>query len=837
MLSRPLKPLGRPKAPRPTAKLHNTTIRDFGGGLNVVDSEQNLTSKFSPVFDNMVTYTDRRAGPRFGYEMWLKLKIGTETSGTASGKIDTLLDSYVVTLNWAAHGFTAGNHITLSGFVDVAGGISGITAAALNRTHSIRKTTTNTIEIVVTDKATATATTPTALTWSWKYDTHMLGGEPVESTYYANYIILWTSIGEILRIDRFRVPERIWDQKIASTVDDALPGWTATELVAHDIFGKELVCSNGHNKPLSIDFNRTTPNTNKVQYALDLIGGSYTNEFIPPFDACKSAFRYFTIHNTDPAAYPEHITQIQISARDTYIVFPGVPGPPTGPGPADATEIDMSKISASPEQTVRGFATIKDVILVISPTTSTMLKYGAQTEGQIHDPITIDTLNGFGSNAPRTIIEIGSDIFMVDFNGVPSAKLSTISNAVVPERVSNYVETMLARHIGRLRKDTMRLKAFGFYDSKNRAVHFYLPKFDEQVSYTMIDDPFFFDHSMTASEDTKQTLILRYDAHQLDVDDQVDISGAVGFSGVSAANINGRRKIVGVLNENYVLMSIGQDLPTLDSTSTSGGGEAVKLQPVNDATIGYIYHYVPQLKLTAWSRFKTRPRDGTGEWMRFSCGCNTIEGRAFLFTPDGYVMRYGSPEAPVYGDWYGMYDYDAWVNNNLYHKGERVYDTHTKLVFRCLADVKTTAGSFEEAREMEPDSWEEYKGEPINFTWELPWSDFGVRQNTKALRFCHVDASGLAQFTMELYADNIYKDASTGKRTPARTITFVPNEAGAFGAGTQVYGAGRRTREQRLWQTPVKCKLLKLRLIGQTTQSLSISAISMMYHKGTMVRG
>jgi hypothetical protein len=126
--------------------------------------------------------------------------------------------------------------------------------------------------------------------------------------------------------------------------------------------------------------------------------------------------------------------------------------------------------------------------------------------------------------------------------------------------------------------------------------------------------------------------------------------------------------------------------------------------------------------------------------------------------------------------------------------------------------------------EAEPDSWEEYKGEPISFAWELPWSDFGQRQHVKALRFVHLDANGLAQFNVDLFADNIYKDAATGKLTPARSITFVPNEAGAYGAGQQVYGAGRRTREQKLWQVPVRCKLLKPRLTGESTQSLSISA-------------
>src|SRR4029077_16766426 len=113
-----LKPLGRPKQPRPTPKLNNTTVRDFGGGLNVVDSEQNLTAKFAPVFDNMVTYTDRRVGPRQGFEMWLKLKQGVVVSGAANISITTISENKIVTVNWAGHGLSGSGfeHITISGW-------------------------------------------------------------------------------------------------------------------------------------------------------------------------------------------------------------------------------------------------------------------------------------------------------------------------------------------------------------------------------------------------------------------------------------------------------------------------------------------------------------------------------------------------------------------------------------------------------------------------------------------------------------------------------------------------------------------------------------------------
>jgi hypothetical protein len=823
------KPLGRPKAKRPTAKLKNTTIRDFGGGLNVVDSEQNLTSKFAPVFDNFVTYTDRRVGPRYGFEMWLKLKQGVESSGTADITITTIAENKIITVAWAGHPASGTNgHVAISGW-DIT--FNGVTPEMMNRVHGVRRIIdANSFEIVVSNSPTAAGTSPLE-SINWKYDTHLLGGEPVECKYFANYVIVWSSTGEIIRIDRSKNAQRIFSHAIAFAQNSTRIGWTYTDLVASDIFGAQLICSNGRDKPLAIDFT----NDEWVTPLVDP-GNSSSNIEIPAFDACKSAFRYFTVHDTDLRDFPDYVTNIRISAKDTAVVFS------TAPAPGEAMDIDMSKIVASPEQAVRGFATIKDALLVITPTATTLMKYGVMVEtsgtaGLLHDPQPIDTLSGFGSNAPRSIVEIGSDVFMIDFNGVPSAKLSSVSNAVMPERVSNYIESMMSSHIGRIRKETMRLKTFGFYDSKNRSVHFYLPKYDAADVRLLTTDPFFFDSDMGLNDTLKQAIIARIDGHKFEEGDLLDVSNSTNVGEVDAANINGRRQVISVLNDDYIMMSIGETLPTAPpATNISGGGNAIQIRPVNNGSIGYIYHYVPQLKLYAWSRFKTATPHAVNPLL-FNCGCSTIEGRSFVFTPDGYMMRYGSADQPCHADWFGMYDYASWTSGHTYTVGARVFDASDGLVYKCLEDVTTTAPTFAQARALMPDHWEEYKGEPIHSRWELPWADFGSRQATKALRFVHVDASGDARFFFCVSVDNIYKDAATGIHTPARELSFVPNEAGAYGAGAQVYGAGRRTREQKLWQVPVKFKLLKACVRAETVGPLSISAISFMYQQGSLVRG
>ena len=490
----------------------------------------------------------------------------------------------------------------------------------------------------------------------------------------------------------------------------------------------------------------------------------------------------------------------------------------------DAVDVNVSKITASVELTVRAYATIKDALLVIMPSATILMKYGFYDTLDNHDPQPNDMLNGFGTSAMRSVVEIGSDVFMIDYNGVPSARLSAVSNAVVPERVSQYIETMLSRHIGRMQKETTRLKLFGFFDPKNRLVHFYMPKYDESDVRSLNYDPFYYDSDI--AKQTQSQLVVRHDKHQLEVGDVVRISGATGFGILVAGDINGDRTIAGILSDDYILININVNLP--DGSNEGGGGNAVKLQPLNNESIGYIYHFVPAMKMQSWSRFKL---------MKVTCGCSTIQGRAFVFDVNGNMLRYGSPDQPIHGDWLNYYDYLSWTSGQTYTIGQRVFDASDGLVYKCIATAVSSAVNFRAARLEDPDSWEQYAGEPVKFEWELPWADFGARQLTKSLRFAHIDAVGNAQFNLDLFNDNLYRDASTGTLIPARSMTFVPNEAFAFGAGIQVYGGGRRTKEQRLWSMPVKFKILKARVSGSITAPLSFSALSFLYQRGSAVRG
>lgn len=796
---------------RPTSKLNNSTIRDFSGGLNVVDNEQNLTSRFAPVFDNVVTHNDRRAGVRFGYAMIKKLKGGTTQSGTTTKTFSASDDSRVLTIPWTAHPFSIGGaaqalqHITIS---NASAGVENIPASDIGSTipvtHGLRVIDANTIAIIVPTEATSTGTN--SITFNWISDTHMLGGKSVDARYFANYVILVTSAGEIIRLDKDMNAERIWSNSIAYALAGGPIAWSYTDLVAWDVFSGQLLLSNGRDKMLYIDFDETIP----VNYKTDP-GNSGSNDKIDPFDACKSAFRYFTMHSTK-AGFE---TQIRISAKNAEEVYSD------SPTPGDAVDVNIGNLLASSDVTVRAFAVMKDTLLAIMPNSTVMLRYGILNSNDVHDPDPVDTITGFGTGSMRSVVEVGSEVFMIDYNGMPSAKLSTVATrTVIPTRISDNIETMTSKHIGRLSKETMRLKAFGIWDGKNKALHFCLPKFDDDDSTNIPRDPFFYSEVLHG----KTQLIMWFPNHNTEVGDFLSIIGAIDVGAVTAANINGTREVVGVIDENYIIINIGT---TIISGDGAGGGTNIIAKRVNDETITYFYRYIPAIRVFAWSRFKG---------MKFACGCGTVEGRVIMFDDDGYVFRYGSPDAPVHADWYGMYDFASWTSSQTYSKGSRVYDATDGAVYIAVVETSNDAATFAEAR-AENDDWIVYEGQPIEFAHELPWADFGIRQNEKALRFFHADAVGQSQFTVDLFVDNQYIDQQTGLPQPARSMQFTPNDSPGFGAGNQPFGGGRRTREQSLWSIPVKFKLLKVRIRGASTRKLDITSLSFLYHKGLMIRG
>jgi hypothetical protein len=181
---------------------------------------------------------------------------------------------------------------------------------------------------------------------------------------------------------------------------------------------------------------------------------------------------------------------------------------------------------------------------------------------------------------------------------------------------------------------------------------------------------------------------------------------------------------------------------------------------------------------------------------------------------------------------------DDWRNGIAYTAGQIIRDVDLDKSYTCLLDHTSEAvGLFADDREGSPNNWEEYLGDAIDFAWELPWSDAQRRMKLKQLRYLNIDTIGTAEFTINLYVDGLYKDASgIPIYDPALTFTFISGNAAGFGGGEQPFGGGRRTLDVRLWSFPANFKQIKARITGSTRKPIRFVAISFLFAIGNYKR-
>lgn len=188
----------------------------------------------------------------------------------------------------------------------------------------------------------------------------------------------------------------------------------------------------------------------------------------------------------------------------------------------------------------------------------------------------------------------------------------------------------------------------------------------------------------------------------------------------------------------------------------------------------FVYTYRPQQNVSSWARFRN--------W-NFTCGCRSIEGNIFFGDMHGKLWLYGSLQVPLFSDFIG--------------------------------DTSINAGA----------------GSPINFTWDLPWSDFGRRANTKTTKYFGLDTVGSSDFTVSMYLDRILVDGNNAD-SPALTMNMTGGDDQGFGSTDQEFGGGRMTDDERLYAWPARFKLAKLRFTGSSVASLRFVRMVFYLQKG-----
>ena len=791
---------------RKPSKLETTTISDFGGGWNVADSDLNLSSRFQPVSDNTIRGVNGSATVRWGYQLFADCRDGE------TGTIDLNPVAYSVTntepwitITASTHGLSSGDHITIEAATVLTSDLGGIPVADLLGTHGIVVIDADNFMFAVRTAASSSTTGNINLGDAVVWDDHTLSGNIIHMQYFNRHMLLFDDIGEIAKMsDADGSLERIWSATHSNALSAGLVPTRHCEMISSTTFKSSVISCNGYDKdkPLQIDedFN--------VEFLVDK--SSMSNAAVPTADIVLGMQGYVMFLRTGTVTGAGDPI-VSFSAQNTDGTFLNETIP------ADAVDVNLSMITDTVNPVIIGAAPFRDKVFVAFYDRGMIGTIGQYNEAGDHVPDFSDTISEHGTVAHRTLVPLGNDIFMADYAGVPSIAISTQSNAFVPVRVSELIGPELQKHLATLAESTLRTNAFALFNKSDRQYMLFLPIYDE-TTQTLFDDPFLFNEDL---KELDQALVLAPN-HKLFEKSHITIAGATDIGNLLAADINGEREVVHIVDRDSFVVQLG-DHPDAENV-TYGGGSNVTITPVNDETICYAYEYNKELKIRRWTRLRG--------W-NFSCGAATQRGRIY-FAKDGRVFRYGNSEEPIYADEVSNYDYAAWENDFAYTAGDRVYDSSDGFTYVCRVDhTSAAAGTFEEDREANFNNWEQYLGEPIEWAFETPWSDFQQRAYIKRLKYVSHDTEGTGQFDFAVFVNQVYRDAQTYALSPSRETQFSAGHVGGYGmVDPASWGAGRRTREERLWPMPARGKLFRLRYSGKTRDYVRIISTTLYYAVG-----
>lgn len=237
---------------------------------------------------------------------------------------------------------------------------------------------------------------------------------------------------------------------------------------------------------------------------------------------------------------------------------------------------------------------------------------------------------------------------------------------------------------------------------------------------------------------------------------------------------------------------------------------------------GFGYRYIEKLKVSAWNTFSG--------W-NWAFGCQSSEGRMFFGrVNDNKIFLLGDAEQfPINADYVG--EQETFSDGTPWSDGTG---------WTPISDLSAS-------------------GVPINWAWDLPWSDLKKREITKTTRYLILDTEGTADFTVKFFIDDKYIDVSdVGEEfsdgtlfsdglgwlrenpilIPSISIDMVGSGRGGFGteAYNDNYGGGRNTTFRRLIACPTKFTTFKMRFEGSSMKPLKIVGITPVYQEGTIRR-
>ncbi len=463
--------MGQPitrRAKRRSDVLKTSTIRDFGGGWNVIDNDLNLSTKFAKVLDNMSRLPDGSIGIRWGTRLFVDFSLDLNYAAYALGTnpLTTTIGSAVITVTDVAHGYQTGHKVTLAD----SAAIDGIPASEINVTHVINEVVdidNYTVVVTTTGTAGVSGGGGASCTAQSHNDNHKLTGDVVNVAYFSQYLIVFDTNGEVARINATGDIEVLWNDNMAikgSALSSApSAAWTAITFVSFAVFNGELICCNGLDKPIKINLTNTV-STNYADFLQDVATATNTN--VPVCRYVVAVNRYLLM-----AGDPQKTDRIHVSNTDTSGTWLG------DPTPNDATQIDLGKWTSEDDQTIKGLGRFRNKVVAGFNNATLLGTLGTYDTATIpnHIPDFSDEVAGSGVISHRSMQTLGNDFLMCDLVGVPSLQRALVTDSLRPQRLSELIDPEIQAVIDTLTTAALENYIFSVYNKKEGQYYLFIP--------------------------------------------------------------------------------------------------------------------------------------------------------------------------------------------------------------------------------------------------------------------------------------------------------------------------------------------------------------------------
>lgn len=273
--------------------------------------------------------------------------------------------------------------------------------------------------------------------------------------YFAGYLIVMNTNGELFAIDGNGTPTVIWDATVANHRRAGLTTWGGTDYVTFEEFGGALILGNGVDKPL------TVPIDLSVDYLAD--AGTGTNINVP----VGKVMAQFSLHLCIADGYTLNVSER--SAAGTWTGDPGV---------NFANTFDMRSYVVKGDTTIIALIPFKSFLLVMFKEciVPVQFKEDATASPKLQLDVSADSvIINYGAISPKVVQDIGDSVLSTDIVGCSSIALSRFTKILAPDRPSRMIDKLLQKNINSLDADTLEKQVFSLYDRKGSSYQLFLP--------------------------------------------------------------------------------------------------------------------------------------------------------------------------------------------------------------------------------------------------------------------------------------------------------------------------------------------------------------------------